>query len=172
MKITKHKESKINQKYFFVKGHLDLNNEYFIKKIEEGVKLPDNKNFQTNVQGEMTDWKYFNNDPEFVKIACEVIEYCESHNLLDKLVKLQDSWGYKEVFSNYTKRHNHTPSVLSGVIYLSKVNQPLIFDQINETIDPEPGDFAIFSSFLYHKTKTRILDNTIKYGISFNFHEN
>ena len=171
MKILKHKESKISQNYFFIKGNLDLNCQYFIQKIEEGIKAPDNKNFQSNVQGEMTEWRYFCQDYEFAKIASKILDYCEAHNLLDKKVYLANAWGYKETFSNYTKRHSHHPGVLSGLIYLSNVDQPLIFDEINESVVPEAGNFALFSSFLYHQTKSRILDNKIKYGISFNFYE-
>ena len=66
--INKHFEKKILRDYFFIQGVVDINANYFIKKIEEGIKKEDNMSFKTNVKDQMTSYKYFNHDEEFGKI--------------------------------------------------------------------------------------------------------
>ena len=171
MIISKHIESKIEQDYFFIKGTIpDINHQYFIDKINEGIKEKNNKNFKTNVQGFMTDWGFFNNDPIFVKILFKLIQYTENNCLLkNKFFSLKTSWGIKEIFGGYTKEHNHHPALWSGVIYLSNVDQKLVFPQIKQEINVQIGNFGIFSSFLNHKTENRIDTETEKNAISFDF---
>ena len=48
-----------------------INTDYFINEIEKGIKSNTNKNNRTYVQGEMTDWSYFNESPEFHKVLDE-----------------------------------------------------------------------------------------------------
>jgi hypothetical protein len=170
MIFTKHVQSTIKQDYFFIKGTIpDINYQYFIDKINKGAQENNNKNFQTNVSGFMTDWKFFNDDPELLKILYKFIQYIEDNLSIKEKFTLSESWGLKEVFGGYTEEHSHVPMFWSGVIYLSNSNQNLIFPQIQEKITPETGSFVIFSSFLKHKTDKRINTYTEKYGISFNF---
>lgn len=170
MEILKHKESFLPKKYFFIKGKLkNINIKYFKDKIDEGINLKNNLNGQTNVVGYMTDWKYFNDDKEFFKSLCKIMDYFDSNKIGKYKYCLEDSWGLKETFGNFTKLHNHRNSLWSGVIYLSTVDQPLLFPEINEKIEAEEGSFAIFSSFLDHKTENRIIKDQHKYAISFNF---
>jgi len=170
MEIIKHKESFLPQKYFFVKGKLkDININYFKNKIDEGINLQNNLNGQTNVIGYMTDWKYFTKDIEFFKSLCQIMDYFDSNKFSRLKYSLEEAWGLKENFGNFTKLHNHRNSLWSGVIYLSKIDQPLIFPQIEEKLEAEEGSFAIFSSFLDHKTDNRIINSQTKYAIAFNF---
>ena len=61
MIITKHTEKKVEIPYFFCKGLIEnINSAYFIQKIEEGIRSPDNQNYITNVKGEITSWDLFN----------------------------------------------------------------------------------------------------------------
>jgi|TARA_R100000149_G_C5856867_1_gene123912 hypothetical protein len=159
--------SEIKQPYFFFKGTFDkIDSKYFIKKIDEGCELKDNNSFQTNVIGGMTSWDYFNNDVEFLKLIWQIFDVVDKDVDQYKYI-LRDAWGIKNGMSHYTKEHSHSGNFFSGVIYLNKHSQILEFPQINEEIKPEPGSFAIFSSFLRHGCKRHRKDS-IKYGISFN----
>ena len=172
MIITKHKESKIQTDYFFIKGNIpNINTSYFINKIEEGIKQQDAMNGVTNVKGYMTSWKYFNEDKEFFKILHPMMDYFEKNNLSNEKYQIGDSWGIKETFGHFTQSHNHKKSLWSGVIYLSNVDQSLIFKDINEEIEAKNGNFAFFSPFLNHETKNRVRKDEIKYGMAFNFDE-
>ena len=171
MQIIKHVQSLVQKEYFFVKGKIDVNPEYFIPKIEEGIQSKDNLNFKTNVIGSMTRWNFFNEDPEFQKILVKLINYVEQKNLAIGRYKLKDAWGIKEQYGNRTVEHNHSKDLFSGIIYLNQINSPLIFPQIKETIYPEVGTFAVFSGFLNHKTEGRILENKNKYAVVFNVSE-
>ena len=171
MIIEKHVQSKILRDYFFVKGKINLDYKYFIEKIEEGIKLPNNQSFKTNIHGEMTSYQYFITDVNFIQTMFDILDYTETNKLFEEKVFCANAWGFKESFSGHTKEHNHHQSILSGIIYLSNIDQPLVFDEINEFVNPEVGNFAIFSSFLNHKTNKRINDQRTKYGISFNFDE-
>ena len=61
------------------------------------------------------------------------------------------------------------PAAISGAIMLSEHSQHLFFPEINQTLECEPGNFALFSSFLSHKNK-RNKTNKVRYGLSFNWY--
>ena len=59
MDIEKEIISKIERDYFFIEGQLDVKNpQYFINKIEEGIRKDDNLNHKTNVRGHHTALEY------------------------------------------------------------------------------------------------------------------
>jgi hypothetical protein len=158
----------IKQPYFFYKGRFDkINSKYFIKKIDEGCKSINNSSFKTNIIGEMTNYKFFNEDIEFLKLLWQIFDTVDE-DIEMKEYKLYEAWGLKNGLSHYTKEHNHFGCLFSGVIYLNNHTQLLEFSEIKETIKPEAGGFVIFSSFLKHGCKRNIKNNNIKYGISFN----
>lgn len=171
MKISKHVQSKIEKDYFFVKGNVSLDTEYFINQIEKGIKEENNQNFKTNVKGMMTDWKFFLNDKKFLQFLLPLIQYVDDKYLAEKSYTLVEAWGLKETFSQYTRLHDHEQSIWSGVLYLNDIDQSLVFPDINEEVEAKTGNFAIFSSFIKHRTKNRILHDKFKYGIAFNFDE-
>ncbi len=160
-------KSKINQPYIFCTGKIkNIDSKYFIKKINEGCDLNDNLSYKTNVKGEMTSFKYFNNDIEFLKILFPIFDFIDEDTSI-KTYRLQDSWGIKNNIGSYTAMHQHLSAYISGAIYLNNHDQLLEFPEINEKVKPEIGSFVIFTSFLEHGCK-RNLTNKTKYGISFN----
>lgn len=171
MKISKHVLSKIKRDYFFIKGNVPVDAKYFIDEIEKGIKQENNKNFKTNVKGMMTDWRYFCDDKKFIQIMMQIMSYLDNKNILDKGYHLEEAWGLKETFGGRTDLHDHSRCLWSGVLYLSDVNQPLIFPEINEEVEVKNGNFAIFSSFLKHGTKNLISEDVLKYGLAFNFYD-
>ena len=171
MKINKHILSTIKKDFIFLTGEINIDKDYFISKIEKGIKEKNNLNHRTNVSGYMTDWNYFNNDPEFTRILVRIMNYIEKHSVIDRKVKLENVWGIKENFSDRTKLHDHAKCILSGVIYLSTVDQKLIFPQIKQEVSSKEGNVVIFSGFLEHGTNERILEDKSKYALAFNLIE-
>ena len=70
---------------------------------------------------------------------------------------MDTAWGYKEDKNSYTILHDHVPSYLSGVIYLNRHKQKLLFPEINQAVNPEEGRFVIFSSFLTKVSAAEVL---------------
>jgi len=169
VQIIKHKESKVSVDYFYFTGKVDLDEKYFIEKIKEGCAAPGEKNYQTNIKGKMTDWKFFVRDQHFINIFSNFTRYIDANIDLAHYY-LTDAWGFELNFNEKTLSHRHNESLWSGVLYLSSSNQTLNFPQIREKLKPEIGTFALFSPFLYHGC-ARSDDNFSKYGISFNANE-
>jgi hypothetical protein len=169
MKVNKFIKSKISKNFFFIKGKLDINCKYFISEVEKGIKREDNKNFKTNLMSEMTSYKFFMNDKKFYEIIFSICDLIDENDFNEgDPWQLNEVWGYKHTFGNYTKYHHHLPSIMSGAIMLNKHSQKLYFPEIKEELKSEPGNFALFSSFLKHGNE-RTKSNKPRYGLSFNF---
>tara|TARA_B100000989_G_scaffold80862_1_gene57653 strand:+ start:1068 stop:1604 length:537 start_codon:yes stop_codon:yes gene_type:complete len=169
MQISMELDEKIERSYFFIKGHIDINCDYFIEKIKRGVEENGNMSHKTNLEGKMTSWNYFNNDENFRKYIINFNRHMDKNYKLP-FYALEDSWGFINSPGDKTKYHSHYKSIYSGVIYLNHCAQPLLFNEIKQKIVPEPGSFAIFSSWLTHGCD--INDTNInKFGISFNMSE-
>jgi hypothetical protein len=164
-------KSKIYQPYIFCTGKIkNIDSKYFIKKINEGCDSKDNLSHKTNVKGEMTSFKYFNNDIEFLKMLFPIFDFMDKETNVRKYF-LEESWGVRNNIGSYTTMHDHFGCYVSGAIYLNSHDQLLEFPEINEKVKPEIGSFVIFTSFLKHGCK-RNLTNKTKYGISFNIVNN
>ena len=148
MIINKHFNKKVEKEYFYVEGNLEIDSNYFIKEIEKGITSQDNMNYKTNIKGKMTSYDFFKKDLKFLNIIRQLSEYLDdSYNLLQYY--LQDAWGFKTDLYEKTQLHDHL-CYWSGVIYLNKCDQPLNFPEIKQKIQPEKGNFAIFSPWLLH----------------------
>ena len=169
MIINKLVNSKIEREYFFVKGKLNIDVKYFMDQIDQGCMADDNKNYQTNVVGQMTSYDYFLGNRRFAKVLMPILDLIDSYKFKEiDSYTLGEAWGIRECFSDYTVKHHHLPAFLSGAIMLNKHSQLLEFDDIGEKLECEPGNFALFSSFLNHGNK-RNVDDKCRYGLSFNF---
>ena len=167
MEIQKEILSQIKRDYFFIVGTIEIDANYFINKIEEGIKSS-SLNFKTNVVGQMTEWKFFRGDKKFIDIMFKFLDYLDNNKITKESHFLNGAWGVKESFGEYTKEHSHLPSYLSGSIYLNNHSQKLYFPDIKKEIEPKKGTFVLFSSFLKHYTN-RNNTNKSKYALSFNF---
>ena len=166
MIINKEITSKILRDYIFITGAFDIDSKYFKKRIDEGIQNS-HLNHKTNVYGKHTDWTFFTRDTQFQTILLQLIDHLETLDVPISKFTLAEAWGIIENFGDYTRKHNHEPYYLSGVLYLNDHPQKLYFPEINQEITPKPGRFAIFSSFLQHQTKRNIKHKS-KYAISFN----
>ena len=145
----------------------EINTNYFINEIEKGIKINSNKNNRTYVQGEMTDWNYFNGDKELHKILNESFKYLREGGLVGEC-RLTDAWGIKMSKGNETLEHSHGNSNLSAIMYLNNCAVPIIFKEIDYTHTPLKGDLLFFNSMLLHQVP-KIKEDIIKYAVSFNF---
>ena len=169
MKVNKFIRSKIERDYFFVKGKLKVDVDYFIQRIEEGIQQKDNQNFLTNLMSPMTSYKHFLDDQKFIELIMPLSDMITKHNFNEGLPWfLDDAWGFKQEFGNHSTYHDHKPSVVSGTIMLNKHPQKLYFPEIEEVLEPEAGSFALFTPFLLHGN-TRNKTYKPRYGMSFNW---
>jgi len=163
MKVYKYIKAKTEVDYFFVKGHLDIDPGYYIKKIEEAPHF----DHKSNILGLMTEWNYFIKDKMFFKqIMIPILDLLQEEDF-DHPYLPAEAWGFKEGFSEYTREHTHRPCFLSGVIMLNEHPQSLMFNDLKEKLDSKPGNFCIFSSFIKHGNKINSIDEP-RYGLSFN----
>ena len=172
MKVEQLIKSTVQRQCVFVTGKIDVPVDYFIKEIEKGIKADDAENYSTNLISEMTSYQYFNKNKEFVKLLLPLMDLIEEYDLCDdKDFYLHSSWGFKQSFSHYSKRHHHAPALLSGAIALTEHDQTLYFPEIEKELKSEPGNFAMFSGFIKHYNKRNESDE-VRYGLSFNFTNN
>ena len=167
MEIQKEILSQIKRDYFFIVGTINIDANYFINKIEEGIKSSP-LNFKTNVVGHMTEWNFFRGDKKFIEMMFKFLDYLDNNKIVKEVFFLNDAWGIKESLGEYTKEHAHLPNYLSGSIYLNNHSQKLYFPDIKKEVKPKEGTFVLFSSFLKHYTN-RNTTNKSKYALAFNF---
>lgn len=134
------------------------------KDIDKGIKK-ENNNYQTNVQGKMTSFKYFNNNKNFEKFI-RYVEPCfkkvSRHDL-----QIHDSWGNILEADDYVRPHDHVASLLSGILYLSN-GEGTHFHDFNKYITAEEGKFVLFDPIITHEVKPSKLRQK-RYSIAFNF---
>lgn len=169
MYFSKNINGKLLKKYFFVKGKIEIDSNYFIKKIKNSCNSKENWNYKTNVKGLMTSPFLFCHDLNFLKILKNFIEYIDSKYNLPHY-HLKEAWGIQLNKGEKTEYHDHIDSLWSGVIYLNSSNQKLIFPEIKEEVKPEIGSFALFSNILSHGCNVNN-DNYPKFAISFNLYQ-
>jgi hypothetical protein len=167
MIIEKITQKKVLRDFFFIEGMVEIDQKYFIQKIKEGCNDPNNLSFKTNIHDQMTDWKYFNEDSEFLKLADKFKDLVDNKTKRPGHV-LEDAWGFCVNSGGYTKFHSHSCSAWSGVIYINDHTQTLDFLDIRRKVKPVKGRFILFSSFLDHGCKVHTKPEP-KYGISFNY---
>ena len=165
MKIEKTINKKLKQDANLFIGELDVDADYFIKKIEEGISQSD-YSYKTSVVGEMTNWDFFLNDKKCMVLLMDIFDFLDSLPNIEGY-ELNGCWGIKESFSEYTRRHAHKSAYYSGGIYLNDHDQRLYFPDLNTSVKPKKGRIFIFSSFLTHYTLRNKTDIP-KYGIAFN----
>lgn len=170
MYISKELNKRIERDYFFIQGKINIDCNYFIKKIKQGVEEKENMSYRTNVKGKMTSFNYFNNNLNLIKELKKFIIYIDKNYSLPAY-NLIDSWGFINSPGEKTDFHTHSGSLFSGVIYLNNCKQPLLFKEIDQKVIPKRGAFCLFSSWLSHGCEVNNTNNS-KFGISFNMNEN
>lgn len=167
---------------------LDIECDKYLKLIEkEKFTLTDKNNpnlSQISIDNKLLENKSFKKLKEEIIKGLEIyaykyIEYgCE--------LVMCNSWATKTESTKESGLHNHSNSLLSGVVYLQKNTSDIYFENFNKphfsvplknnniynsqnyTFKIEPGLMLLFPSNTYHK----VLENKFKqtrYSIAFNF---
>ena len=134
------------------------------KDIDKGVKK-NNNNYKTNVHGKMTAFKYFNKNNDFIKLIDILKPYF--HKVTKKSIELKDSWGNILEGEDFVYSHDHFPSIVSGVVYLTK-GEGTYFHHYDYTIEAEVGSFVLFDPAIPHEVKKTYLKKK-RYTLAFNF---
>lgn len=167
MELKKVIHKKILQETEFYECYFnEIDCDYFIKKIDEGIQDPTNLNNKTKVTGKMTSYTWFVNDEKLFKILDKAIELINPVKALPKLF-LRNAWGIKIEQYEETQEHEHFPHNYSGVLYLNDTDNFIEFTELNLSVPCKKGNFILFKSTLLHKVKNNTC-NVPKYGIGFN----
>ena len=161
-------EKEVSRKAFLYEIQLDVDDKYFINEIDKSLEKL-NLYYTTNVRGKMTHWRAFCKDEKFFDVLTRGFDYMTQFTNIDRAA-LEDAWGLKIEKGDYTKRHNHGTSVLSGILYLNDVDQELVFPDLSINVKPKKGSLLIFSPWLDHMTGLNQSEKA-KYAIAFNFKE-
>tara|TARA_R100001015_G_C4586932_1_gene142775 strand:- start:36 stop:572 length:537 start_codon:yes stop_codon:yes gene_type:complete len=162
--INKIIQKKIEREMFLHEVTLDVDSDYFIQEIEK--KLAEkNLSYRTNVEGKMTTWNAFVDNPNFIQVLKCGLDALTNHIEYEH-VYLSNAWGIRIDKNDYTKLHDHASSMYSGILYLNDVNQKLVFPELNMSITPRKGTFVSFSAWLKHKADPN--QGETKYAIPFN----
>jgi len=145
-----------------------------IRTIKDGG---DKQNRQTNVKASMTDYR-MQREPGFVELEQEIASIV---NYLPKITRPNDTnnypmeirnmWGMVYKKNDYTKVHDHWPSIWSGSFYLdipSDYAGTLFFPELEYDIEPITGQLVIFNGNTRHGVKT-IQSNGERLVVSFNY---
>ena len=121
----------------------------------------------TNVQGGMTDWKYFNDKPEFQRFLNYIIKKYQNINPLFYKEKwysnnpIINAWGNELKKGEHVKMHSHSNYHI--ILYLTEGNS-LIVPELKITIKPQIGSYYIFDPFTLHGVP-EITDDTTRYSL-------
>lgn len=153
---------------FFYEAQINLSKQqvkYLINKIEEKFK-ESQYHFKTNVVGYMTPWSSFVREPimqEILNLTIDDVKFEQPRYRYE----LYDAWGLKLEKGHQTKEHSHKEAELSGVLYLSDVDQLLEFPKLKIKVKPKVGKLVMFSGLLRHRSPINKEDKP-KYAIAFN----
>jgi|TARA_Y200000002_G_scaffold368855_1_gene362371 hypothetical protein len=126
----------------------------------------------TNVQGGMTDWKYFLDKPEFIDFISYVINKHQiTHsNLFEHFFEknlIINAWGNEIKPKDSVTYHTHPCH--HGILYLTK-GCDLNLPDLNLKITPEPGDYYMFPPEILHGFDKYIGENN-RYSLIFNIEQ-
>ena len=163
--IRKQIEKAISVQVFLYEYIVGCYTQSLINKIDQVLKET-NLNYVTNVKGKMTNWEAFTQDPNFLKAIDEGIpKLMESLKL--RPMQLAEAWGLRHDRGDFTQEHCHTPFPVSGILYLSDKNTPLVFPELRLEVVPEKNSMVLFSGHLKHSAPINRSDQS-KYAIAFN----
>jgi len=172
---------------------VDENTKKFIISQDYERMFSGNGNFSVN--------KYLLNEPECANLKNQIMEQCDVFTRKYLTVKdninfyMQNSWAVKHDKDDWGQQHEHSNSLLSGVLYLetNKDSGDICFhkpygytnlfhssthipfnDYETHNSDvyrhtPENGDILIFPAHLHHSINAN-KSNIIRYSLAFNFH--
>ena len=163
--ILKHIEKQVKKDIFLFEIKVETDVNYFINSIDEKIKEK-NLAHLTNVKGDMTDWKAFNDDKKLHTVLQDSLVILSKHRQFEHMC-VKDSWGIRKKFSDSTIEHDHQTAHISGVLYLNDNSPELIFPELNIAVEPNACTLVIFNAILNHLSPPSKFKDP-KYAIAFN----
>jgi len=163
--IFKHIERQIKKDVFLFEIKVKTDANYFINIIDEKLKEKNNA-YTTNVKGDMTGWKAFNDDIKLHTVIQDAFIYLSKHRTF-RFMQFKDSWGIRKKTFDSTIEHDHQTAHLSGVLYLSDNSPELVFPELNISVEPHCLTLVLFSPILKHLSPPNKSEDT-KYAVAFN----
>lgn len=148
-------------------SYLNYDEEYLKRCREYSLNVDYPNSYETNVKAKMSTWQIFNEtdlfDPILNDIMCCVRDSRWHHEGWDGIMnmKIQDCWISIYEKGDKTIPHDHDPSFLSFVYYLSVDDESsgkLVFDELNYEIQPSNNLLVMFPSSVKHSVKTILND--------------
>ena len=164
--IKKQIEKAISVPVFLHEYMVNCNTQSLINKIDQVLKEEANLNYVTNVKGKMTGWKAFTKDPDLSRGIDQSLPKLIASVRLRPLA-LAEAWGLRHDKGDFTREHYHSPYPVSGILYLSDKNTPLVFPELRLEVVPEKNSMVLFSGLLQHSAPLNRSDKS-KYAIAFN----
>ena len=150
-------------------SYIDVINNLIIN-IKNNLNI-DMENY-TNVQGGMTKWDHFVDNPLFNNFIVYLINkhqltHSNIFQYFNEKYDIRNAWGNEIKKNDHLKYHSHPCS--HGILYLTK-GSDLILPELNLKITPEPGDYYIFPPEILHGfEKSTYKDN--RYCLVFNIQQ-
>ena len=141
-----------------------------INQIKNNIN-PNLENY-THIKGNMTDWNYFLDKPEFKNFISYLINKHQTTHpfvfqyFLQKMT-IENCWGSEIKKGDSLNYHMH--HTLHGILYLSE-GCDLILPELNISITPKPGDYYIFPPEILHGFEP-YKDDLNRYSLVFNINE-
>ena len=150
--------------------------------------------------GDITENTYLLDLPQYANLKSSIMEHVEflirEHLKVDKSIKfeMKNSWATKHYKTDWADRHQHSNSLLSGILYIeteqdsgdvifekdlsyhnlfpTAVDVPFesrnVFNSKTWSFTPEPDRLFIFPSHLVHRVTPSNTDKP-RYCVAFNF---
>ena len=134
----------------------------------------DQQKRKTNVKAYMTGWFMHNYSSEFAWVCDHAMKIAEKHNPTPIKLEVFDCWGAVYNKGDWTKVHNHWPTVWSFVYYVKACEKcaPLVFDDcpIQDPwyaplstqaycVIPKEGRMIMFPGWVRHSVPEQICDH-------------
>jgi len=130
--------------------------------LEKAIRqCGDQQNHSTNVKADMTDFRMWEpqqpGHKQFQVICKFAIEMAIANSPPQALEffkpAVSDCWGVVYRENEYTKRHDHWPSIWSFSYYVnvSPTCSPIVFPDAEKSIQPENGMMCMFPGWIAHE---------------------
>ena len=130
--------------------------------ISEIKSEDDQQNRKTNVKAHMTGWFMHNYSSNFAWVCGQAIKIADENNPTSVKLDPFDCWGVIYNKGDWTKVHNHWPSVWSFVYYVKAcINcSPLVFPDCNDIrVMPKSGNMVMFPGWVRHSVPEQTCDH-------------
>ena len=129
--------------------------------IDECHSIGDVQGNQTNVHANMTSWFMHETNDDFMSL-CDIASDIADDNSPSKVLLMPyDCWGAVYHKNDFSKSHDHWPSIWSWVYNVECCDDcaPLQFDDANISVRPKNGNMVMFPGWVKHSVPKHQCDH-------------